>query len=184
MKTLLLAVAMLVTSGAFAKTVKLNGKTFNWHGSKVVGDDHKGTIKIKSGTVELDQNKVIKTGTVIVDMNSINNTDLEGEWKAKLEGHLKNEDFFNVKKHPEAKLVIKSVKKTKDHKLKVTGDLTIKGITKPVTFDAVQTPTTFRGEIVFDRTKWGIKYGSSNFFKLAADKTIKDDIKLNFDFKM
>lgn len=183
MKNLVL-IALLLTTTAFAKTVNLTGQKISWLGQKVVGDDHKGVVMIKKGTIELDDKKVLKTGTVVVDMKSINNTDLEGEWKAKLEGHLKNADFFDVEKHPEAKLVIKSVKKTKDHKLKVTGDLTIKGITKPVTFDAVQTPTTFRGELVFDRTKWDIKYGSSNFFKLAADKTIKNDVKLNFDFKM
>lgn len=180
----LLLVALLLTGSAFAKDVNLAGKKVSWLGEKVVGDDHKGNVTIKEGTIKLNDKKVIEKGEIVVDMTTINNTDLKGEWKTKLEGHLKNKDFFNVEKFPEAKLVIKNVKKMKDHKLKVMGDLTVKNVTKPVEFTAVQTPTTFRGEIVFDRTKYGIKYGSSNFFKLAADKTIKNDVTLNFDFKM
>ena len=124
----LLMVALLITGSVFAKDVNLTGKKISWLGEKVVGDDHKGTITVKKGIITLDDKKVIKTGTVTVDMNSIDNKDLKGEWKTKLEGHLKNKDFFDVEKFPEATLVIKKVKAMKDHKVEVTGDLTIKKI--------------------------------------------------------
>jgi len=71
-------------------------------------------------------------------MNSINATDLSGEYQGKLNGHLKNGDFFEVEKFPTASFKITSVKKNSDkvyNKL-VTGNLTVKGKTSPVSFPA------------------------------------------------
>src|SRR5690606_1757209 len=77
----------------------------------------------------------ITSATLVVDMNTITNADLEGAKKAKLEGHLKSDDFFGVEAHPEAKIVIKSSDKKADNVYATTADLTIRGITKEITFD-------------------------------------------------
>jgi len=62
-------------------------------------------------------------------------TDLEGEYKGKLEGHLKSDDFFGVATHPTSKLVFTEVSASGKNSYEVKGDLTIKGITKTISFD-------------------------------------------------
>lgn len=183
MKALLMGL-ILAANIVNAKTVDLKGKKIDWAGSKVVGDGHKGHVTITEGKLNLNDKSVVESGTVAVDLKTIDSTDLKGEWKGKLEGHLKSADFFDVEKFPKATLNIKKVTKLKDHQVKIMGDLTIKNITKPIEFTAVQTPTTFSGKFNIDRTKWDVKYGSSNFFELAKDKIIENDIKLAFNFNL
>lgn len=96
---------------------------------------HWGHINLKSGNVSTDGSK-ITGGEFVIDMNTISNKDLEKkEDNAKLVGHLKSDDFFGVQKYPEAKLVIKKTEKQSGNIYKTTADLTIRGITKEITFD-------------------------------------------------
>jgi polyisoprenoid-binding protein YceI len=78
-----------------------------------------------------------------------------------------------------AKFVFKSVKREKADNYKISGDLTIKGKTAPVTFDAVATKEKATAKVVFDRTKYDIKYGSGKFFPTIGDKMINDDVQLD-----
>ena len=93
----------------------------------------------------------------------------------KLIGHLKNDDFFGVDKHPTAKLKVK-------HGMmgKMDAELTVKGITQPVTFSYKQEGKKYTGTLKFDRTKFGIKYGSGSFFDNLGDKMIHDDVTVDF----
>ena len=111
-----------------------NESNLTWKGQKAIGDSHTGNIKIKTGNIIIDKNGQVK-GSLIIDMTTINNTDQEGEWKDKLEGHLKSDDFFNVDKFKVSKLNFQSVKRN-GNLLRFDGDLTIKNISHPISFAA------------------------------------------------
>lgn len=158
-----------------------------WEGKKVVGG-HWGWVSIKSGSIKAEKGKPV-SGNFIIDLNSIINEDLkDAETNAKLLGHLKSADFFNVEKYPEAKLNIKSIKSTKEtDKYNLTADLTIKGITKQIKFPAVikmsDNEILAKADFTIDRTKWDIRYNSGNFFKDLGDKMILDDIVFSVNLK-
>jgi polyisoprenoid-binding protein YceI len=163
-------------------TFKLNSQSskLEWVGEKVTGK-HMGTLSFKSGELQMKEGQ-LTGGSFVTDMNSIAVTDLEGEWKQKLEGHLKAEDFFNSTKFSEAKFEITKVEYTPNEKAncKITGNLTIKGITHEISFPAkvnLVSHTTVSAETEFkiDRTKWDIKYGSGQFFSDLGDKMIYDE---------
>jgi polyisoprenoid-binding protein YceI len=100
----------------------------------------------------------------------------------RLEGHLKSEDFFGVEKYPTSKLVITESTPFEKGSGTVKGNLTIKGITNPVEFKAAMQKkddgTWFFANIVVDRTKYNVRYGSGSFFDNLGDKTIYDEFKL------
>lgn len=153
-------------------------------GKKVTGE-HTGNVTAKAGTLSF-QDDIITGGEIVVDMNSLTSTDItDKDYNAKYVGHMKSPDFFDTAKYPESKLVIKSSKKVAQG-LEVTGDLTMIGQTKPVTFvvtDLKKTDAVVTGKsnLNLNRTLWGLKYGSSNFFKGLGDKAIKDEFTLAID---
>jgi polyisoprenoid-binding protein YceI len=164
-----------------SKTIDAEKSTIDWKGEKVTGQ-HVGTIALKSGSLEMKDNK-LTGGSFVIDMASIENTDLEGEYKGKLEGHLKSDDFFGVATFPEAKLVITKVKETKKANVyEITANLTIKGITQPITFTATlidnNGTVVANTNIIVDRSKYDVRYGSGSFFDNLGDKTIYDDFTL------
>jgi len=116
-------------------------------------------------------------------MTSINVTDLEGESKQKLEGHLKSEDFFGVEKYPTAKLVITSAAKKSEGVYGIVGNLTIKEDTHPVTFDLTMNGDAASTKLTIDRSKYNVRYGSGSFFDNLGDKTIYDNFDLEVDLK-
>lgn len=153
-----------------------------WTGKKVSGE-HTGYLSIGSGTVFVNNNKVV-SADINMDLTSIECTDLEGEWKDKLVGHLKSDDFFSVEKHPNGIFKITSVKNSGGQQ-KVVGDLTIKGITHEISFPAEVSvngeKVTANGTASIDRTKWNIKYGSGKFFSDLGDKMISDEFEIKFE---
>ena len=166
-----------VTGDVYA--INTEESTIGWYGNKaIVEGEHNGNVSLKSGELVLTEGVVVG-GSFVVDMNTITNEDLEDEeMNAKLVGHLKADDFFGVEANPEASLVIKSVDGEN-----ITADVTIKGVTKEVTFPASVTEeegvVTAEAEIAINRTEFGIKYGSKNFFADLVDEyVISDGIKL------
>ncbi|MEZ4720519.1 MAG: YceI family protein [Flavobacteriales bacterium] len=164
-------------------TVKPEASKIEWFAEKVTGK-HNGTVMLKDGTLKLDGNKIV-SGSFNVDMTSINVTDLEGEYKGKLEGHLKSPDFFDVQNHETATFSIKSVsdlKSNPSYNSEIKGDLTIKGITQAVSFPAKVTITDGKlaayGELVIDRSKFDVRYGSPSFFNDLGDKAIMDEFTM------
>lgn len=151
--------------------------TVQWKGTKVTGA-HEGTITIKEGRLVVDGGKVTG-GTFVLDMNSISSTDLEGEWKEKLDGHLKSEDFFDVANNPEAKFEITGVEnETDDDEAKVSGNLTIKGITKNISFDAkaielTDSKANITANFNIVRGDWGVNYAGKE------DDLISKEINFN-----
>ncbi len=166
-----------------ATTLKVNAQesTIKWTAKKVTGE-HWGNVKFSEGTVTVD-GKNLTGGTFTMDMTTIDVQDLQGEYNGKLLGHLKSDDFFAVEKHKTATLKIKSLTaiagaKAGDKTHNVTADLTIKGITHPVTFPAqiivAKGTVTANAEFEVDRTLYDIKYGSGKFFEGLGDKAIDD----------
>lgn len=197
MKKSILTLA-LATIGLFAIANNKNGKattakvnttesTAKWHAKKVTGE-HFGTVQLSSGEITLDGTKIVG-GTINVNMSSIDVTDLTGEWKDKLVGHLKSDDFFSTEKFNTATLKIKSVTPIAGAKASegknnftVVADLTVKGITKQITFPAMIIIN--KGQVIanadfnIDRTLFDIKYGSKSFFTEIGDKAIDNDFNL------
>ena len=193
MKAMLLAIILFSSPLALARLVPLDLKasTLEWLGQKIIpGGDHKGTVKIKSGSINLNEKQMITGGTIVLDMTTIEDTDLSGKWKKKLEDHLNGEDFFDVKNHKEAQFKITKVEPTRSNLFKITGNLTIRGKTNVETFEVKVEKKGKKmvatGTITFDRTRYGVSYNSeASFLKQATsipkDKVIKDKIQLTLN---
>ena len=183
-KTILLAaLAFVVFSFTHVTTYKVDTTASNiiWNAEKVTGK-HTGNVKIKNGVLQVDHGKLIG-GSFEIDMTSITNIDLEGEWAAKLVGHIKSDDFFGVDKYPSAKFVItRAIPQDTRGNYKIIGNLTIKEKTDEITFKAnvaeADGALTAIGDIVVDRSKFDVKYGSGSFFDNLGDKTIYDEFGL------
>ncbi len=156
-----------------------------WIGSKPT-ESHNGTIKLSSGVFNLNDNK-IESGSFLIDMASIVVLDIpaDKEGNAKLVGHLKNQDFFDVSNHANAAFEVTGVSEA-EGKTMLSGNLSIKGIKHNITFPVSVTQSDDKVTLTsesfsIDRTKWDIKYGSKSFFDNLGDKFIKDniDLKLN-----
>jgi polyisoprenoid-binding protein YceI len=179
LKSIALAlVVVLSTLSVTAQTKKVDAtkSSISWIAKKVTGQ-HNGTVNLKSGALVF-KGKKLTGGTFLVDMSSLTATDLQGEWQGKLNGHLKSEDFFGTEKFPTAALVFKKVSVKAPNVYTVTGDLTIKGITNPITFDLATTANSAATSLKIDRTKYDIKYNSASIFSSIGDKAIADDFEL------
>jgi len=186
--------AILIAISAFAKDSEKDQTVYKiepgqskvvWTGKKVTGQ-HTGTLALESGVVTLNDNE-LAGAEIKLDMNSIANTDLtDPQWNKKLVDHLKSDDFFSVEKYPQGSFVSTSmVKNAGEANYKVTGNLTLKGITHEISFpvnvkvDGNQ--LTANGSATIDRTKWNIKYGSGSFFSGLGDKMIYDEFDIEFN---
>lgn len=182
------ATAIVISLAAIAgggETYKVDNKIskMEWVGKKVTGE-HTGTIDLSEGKVMVE-NGMITGGTLMIDMNSIVVTDIEDEGtNAKLSGHLRSADFFGVEKFPKSKLEITKVESKGGDKYHIHGNLTIKDHT-----EKVEIPATVKmdgkklvaiGETEIDRTKYGIQYGSGQFFEDLGDKMIYDNFMVKF----
>jgi polyisoprenoid-binding protein YceI len=152
--------------------------SIDWIGRKVTGQ-HTGKIKITGGEVVMNGN-AIKGGSFVMDMNSIT-SDSE-----RLTGHLKTDDFFSVEKNPTSKFVIKKVVSAGQDRINVTGDLTIKGITEAITFPASvkkqgDSLVAVAKNVLVNRAKFDIRYGSKSFFNDIGNKAIDDNFELSIN---
>lgn len=181
---LILAVAVgtaSFTTKSIMEKVSIKSSSINWTGKKVTGK-HTGTINLKDGFFTMEGDN-ITGGEFVIDMTSINCTDLSGDSKGQLEGHLKSDDFFGVENFPTAKLVITSAVK-EGNSYKVTGDLTIKKTTEPVTFELEKAGDNLSTVLTIDRSKYDVRYGSGSFFDNLGDKTIYDDFTLDINLSI
>jgi polyisoprenoid-binding protein YceI len=188
-KSLLLIASAFTLFSAFAKTnpvdetkvINTEKSSINWKAYKVTGS-HYGTINLTSGSLNFTDGK-LNGGSFEVNMTTLTSTDLEGEWKDKLNGHLKSEDFFSVEKHQSSSLIFTEVKASGKNSYQVTGNLTIKGITKPVTFELAVYGSKANATLKVDRAQYDIRYGSGSFFDNLGDKTIYDEFDLVVDLE-
>ena len=182
----LIAIVAIITFSftkvnAQQKEIKIENSKVVWKGYKVTGS-HEGTINLKSGFLTFNEGN-LNGGEFVMNMNSLITTDLEGEYKSKLEGHLKSDDFFGVEKNPTAALIFTNVEQNGKNAYKVTGDLTIKGITKQIVFDFSVYGNKATTSLKIDRTKYDVRYGSTSFFDNLKDKAIYDEFDLIADLE-
>jgi len=178
---LILAIAFITmsfvnTEVLFENNVDVTNSTVHWKGYKPTGSHH-GTINLVSGELKMEEG-VIKGGSFTVDMPTIKDAD----GSAKLEGHLKSPDFFEVEAFPTSTFEITN-SSIEDGKTMLTGDLTIKGISKQITFQAVVTETeeavTLTSETFqINRADFNVKYKSKSFFNNLKDKFVNDEFDL------
>jgi polyisoprenoid-binding protein YceI len=184
------AEAATATAEAKNYTIDPQSSSVEWFAEKVTGK-HNGTVAIKSGELKVE-NEAISAGNFVMDMNTITVLDMpaDDEYNVKLTGHLKSEDFFNVESAPESSFEVVSVEKIEGaaegaSNYNVKGNLTIKGITKAITFPASVSisgdAVNANAEFEIDRTEWDIKYGSGKFFQDIGDKAIYDNFKIKFN---
>ncbi len=182
--------AAVEAPAAATYNVDAQNSLITWKGSKVTGSTHEGTIKLSDGSLKVEGGQLVG-GNFNIDMTSLDNTDLKGkDGYDKLLGHLKSDDFFGVATHPTAKFEITGVTaKSGDANAThdISGNLTIKGITKNLTFPAKvtldATNTNATASFFFDRTLYDVKYGSTNFFEGLGDNAINNEIELKVDLK-
>lgn len=177
---IVLATVAFTTTKKETKKVDTQASKITWTGEKLTGS-HTGTIQLQEGYLNFEQNE-LTGGSFIIDMTTINVTDLKGEGKQKLEGHLKSDDFFGVKDHTKAMFNITNVIK-KGSTYAVSGKMTIKGKTELTSFDMNVMENSATAKLTIDRTKFGIKYGSGSFFDNLGDNMIYDDFILDINLK-
>jgi polyisoprenoid-binding protein YceI len=179
--TIVFAAFSFVSQSVFAQDnfkVTVENSKLTWKGYKPTGDNT-GTITLTSGNIVV-KNNTLSGGSFVADMSTIK----DNEGNAKLEGHLKSEDFFEVAAFPTAKFDI-TKSEIKGAKVYVTGNMTIKGITKQITFPATlainkENVTLTSDTFQINRADFNVKYKSKTFFNDLKDKYVNDD----FDFKV
>jgi len=140
MKKVLSLLALTVLSvAAFSFVAKVPATPYSvdvkeskveWTGTKESGY-HSGTFDLKSGTLNVENNK-LTGGTFVIDLNSLKVSDAAGG--TMLEGHLKGKGFFNTEVNKEATFEITSVKYINDKKASIEGNVTLAGVKAKVSF--------------------------------------------------
>ena len=183
LQTIILSFALLLSSAEGTDaTYSIDTKESNvaWVGKKVTGQ-HNGVVNLKEGVFNVEGGK-LTGGSFVIDMTSLVALDLEGEYKGKLEGHLKSDDFFGVEKYPTATFTITKAVPQGANNYKVVGNITIKGTTEEIQFPAelkeLDGKLVGTANLTIDRTKFNVKYGSGSFFDNLGDKTIYDNFEL------
>jgi polyisoprenoid-binding protein YceI len=150
------------------------GSKIEWVGSKVTGK-HEGGFRDFKGVVQLDPSAPT-SGKVDVEIDATSlYTDSD-----KLVGHLKTADFFDVANHPKATFVTTNVQKGAD-KWNITGNLTLRGITKSVSFPAKvnvsDNGVDVDADFAINRKDFDMKYAGK------ADDLIRDDVAIKLTIR-
>lgn len=151
--------------------------TITWKGYKPMGS-HNGTIEVQSGSI-LMQDEYIAGGLFSVAMATIKDAD----GSARLEGHLKSKDFFEVETFPTSKFAITQVEMSENGEATIKGNITIKGITKEISLLGNVTKTdnsvTLKTDVFqINRADFNVKYKSKSFFNDLKEKFINDEFDL------
>ena len=156
--------------------VNVAESAISWTGAKAAGSSHTGSIDVADGSLVVAGDALV-SGSFVIDMTTISYEN------ARLEGHLKDDDFFGVDTFPTASLVILSAEPMGDNQYAVVGDLTIKEITHPIEFVATATQEdgglVAQADMVFDRALYDVQYGSGSFFSDLGNDLINDEVEIS-----
>ena len=171
------------SDGTTVYQADIERSVIGWKGAKKVGKKHTGFIKLQSGSLTIT-NGVLTSVEFVADMTSISNEDMAGsEYATKLEGHLKSADFFDAEGFPTASFKSIDVFVQEEGQYKISGDLIIKGISNMVVVKADvgadESNLSAQANLVIDRAKWDVQYGSESFFDLVKDEIIANEIELD-----
>lgn len=176
--------AQEISDGVY--TIDPDASVVTWKGT-AIGKEHVGDVRVKEGTIMV-QDRSVSDGSVVVDMTSISDHDLDSVMQEQLVQHLKSDDFFAVETYPETTLHFTEVVRTSYMGVyTVTADLTIRGITHPISFDLIVKPdgdamiaTT---DLVIDRTQWDVTFGSERFADKIGATIVDDEISLHMELR-
>lgn len=181
MKTLRISAIILALATATSALAQNQSYTINasasqlaWTGYAEVGSwAPSGTIQLVKGQLTRNGTQ-IRSATMTMDMTTIQHEN------GQLQTHLRDEAFFDATRFPTATFVLRTLTGTT-----ASGQLTLKGVTKPVSFPVVVSQAgnglRVKGRAVIDRTQFGIRYNSTNFFADLGDQAIKNEFALTFD---
>ena len=164
-----------------------DNSSIKWTGRELSTISHYGSLQMKDGSLTINTDGTVN-GVIKIDMTTIDCEDLEGRSKASLERHLRSDDFFSVESHPIATLTFKSEGGMgAGNKLAFNGDLEIKGISHPISFESkvksVDPKVNAIVDMTFDRSKYNVRFRSGTFFQNLGDKLIYDDIEISVDIR-
>ena len=164
-----------------------DNSSIKWTGRELSTKSHYGSLQIKNGSLTVNTDGTVN-GIIKIDMTTIDCEDLQGRSKASLERHLRSDDFFSVESHPIATLTFKSEGGIgAGNKLAFNGDLEIKGISHPISFESelksVDPKVSALVDMTFDRSKYNVRFRSGTFFQNLGDKLIYDDIEISVDIR-
>ena len=150
---------------------------FSWTGYASIGNyAPTGTIQLSSGSLNFD-GKNISKAIFEFDMKTIAHENKD------IQNHLRNEDFFDVEKYPKATFILMKIVDNQ-----ATGLLKIKDVQKkisfPITINKSEKEVQIQAIINVNRTDFGIKYNSTNFFSNLGDYAIKDNFEFRLDLSM
>ncbi len=202
--------AQEVDETATAEAAEMNVNTaeseVRWVGTKPTGR-HNGTFQLSEGVLKVEEDNVVG-GKFTIDLNSLKVLDIEDEENnAKLAGHLKSEDFFNVEENPTATFEIITVEpytaeeapeqasaeqtegeeavsefKLENPSHSITGNLTMNGETKSIKFPALvevsDNGVNAKAEFNINRKDWNMSYGAD---KSLGDKFIRPTVHIGLD---
>ncbi len=164
-----------------------DNSSIKWTGRELSTKSHYGSLQMKNGSLTVNTDGTVN-GIIKIDMTTIDCEDLQGRSKASLERHLRSDDFFSVESHPIATLTFNSEGGIgAGNKLAFNGDLEIKGISHPISFESevksVDPKVNALVDMTFDRSKYNVRFRSGTFFQNLGDKLIYDDIEISVDIR-
>lgn len=176
------------TAEGVSYAVDTQASSVKWLGTKPTGE-HYGYVPIAEGELMV-KDDMITGGNFTMTVANLTVEDIEDEeTNAKLSGHLRSPDFFNTDTFPTISFEITGVEQLQDEVTdegmqlthKISGNLTIKDITKNISFKAQVNMAEGKIEamtpqFLIDRTKWNVNYGSKKVFDNLKDNFIHDDI--------
>lgn len=184
------AIEVVKSEATIELTSVSNGSHVDWRASHLGGAAPRfGKISLKSATV-LVNNGEMTNATFVMDMAAftVDNFGDDKKSQAELTGHLQSQDFFEIEKFPTTTFDLSRINpmKTDGFNSEITGNLTIKGVTKSITFKANVSVTAEKVSIVsedfaVDRTDWGLLYNVEGTEGVPADYLIANDIGFTID---
>ena len=182
---LFIAASLLLSTTSFSQeklNINIQESTIKWIGEYTFYfGGHNGFIQFKEGHF-IKTNDIITGGKFVIDMNSMTNTDIkEKKGKDSLINHLKEPDFFDVKKYPLGSLKITKVEYSDKTHARIEADLTLKGLTESINFrvEFNYAEKEMKTRFKIDRKRWNVNYKSK--FK---DGAISDAIGFEVSIKL
>lgn len=170
----------------------VSGSYLAWNASHFGGVNKRfGKVLFESATAEVVDGK-LTNADILIDMNSLTVESFPSgaPEKAKLTGHLKSKDFFNVRKYPTSRFTMTNIDKGEgNYNSKVTGNLKIQNTTKSISFNANvevnENSITIKSEnFAINRADWGLKYNMEGTPGVPVDYLISNDVGFKIELKL
>ncbi|MBS1618507.1 MAG: polyisoprenoid-binding protein [Bacteroidetes bacterium] len=183
---LLAGVSMAAAATAQSWTLDKTHSSINFSVSHMVVSEATGNFKDFSGEVKSEKSDFSDLGVNFTIKVASINTDDE-----KRDGHLKSPDFFDAAKFPDITFKSTNIKKINDKKYELTGDLTMKGVTKKVTWEVKYNGTVkdpygnnragFKATTTVDRKDYGVSWNKTLD---AGGVAVGDDVTITVNAEL